>query len=386
MAEREDPMKTRGRASSREIREELDRTRASLDRAFDALGSKLTPAQLFWDGLGIFRSGAGSAVSRAMHLAQQHPLPASVIGLGVGWLLIENSRANRGHGSYEGTSAEQFGAGYGTSRPGTWAGTPAEQGEYAGGVYGRAEYAPGQYPSAAGAYGSPVGMGAEHEGRGPVERVRETAGEAVHRAGEAASRAGERVTETADAVKEKAARAATSAKEQAARAAGTVRESASQAVGTVRHQAAQTAEAVRHGAARVGEQARNTARRASGEFDHLLREEPLAVGLGALAVGVLAGLMLPATRREDEMLGEVRDRKVDRAREAAREALDRGKQAARTVVDRTKETMKETVREEVDRNQLHPREVAERIVGGQGQQQGQPGQQPQKPGQPGPTV
>ncbi|HEY7512574.1 MAG TPA: hypothetical protein VIG50_20095 [Vicinamibacteria bacterium] len=361
-------MRNRGRASSHEIREELDRTRASLDRAFGALGAKLTPASLFWDGMGVFRSGAGSAISRAMHLAQQHPLPASVIGLGVGWLLIENARSGRADGTYEGTPAEQYGGGYGSARPGTWAGTPVEQGEFAG----------GRYPSAAAGYsGGDAAGGAGYETGGPVARVKETAGEAVHRAGEMASRAGERVTETAESVKEGAARAASTVKEQASRAAGTVREQAAQAVGTVREQAAETAEAVRAGASRAGERARRTARRAGGEFDRLLREEPLAVGLGALAVGVLAGLMLPATRREDEMLGEARDRKVDRAREAAREALDRGKQVARTAVDRAKETVKE----EVERQQLTPRAVAERVVGGQGQQAPPPGT-----GQPGPTV
>jgi ElaB/YqjD/DUF883 family membrane-anchored ribosome-binding protein len=313
-------------ASSTEIRAELDRTRASLDRAFDALGSRLTPSRLLWDGIGVFREGASAGISRAMQMAQEHPLPATVIGLGVGWLLLENARSGRRAGTYAGTPAEES-RGHARGRYGTYPGTPAEAEESIGG-------------------GS---------------------------AGEVAGRAGGRVTETAEAVKERAGRAAETVKDQASRAAGAVREQATHAASAVREQTAQAAGAVRDQASRVRAQARHTARRASGEFDRLLHEQPLAVGLGAMAVGVLAGLLLPATRREDEVMGELRDRKLDRAREAARETLEKGRRVARTAV----ESAARTAREEAERQQLTPRAVAERVVGGQPQAPaGQPGPPP----------
>ena len=342
MAEREDPMSDRGRGSRpREIRAELDRTRASLDRAFDALGSRLTPSSLLWDGIGVFRDGASAGVSRAMHMAQQHPLPACVIGIGVGWLLLENARSGRGDGTYRGTPAEEAEGGYASGRYGTYPGTPAEAEEF-------------------------IAAGYSTEPGGSA--IRQTAGSAAHKVGEVASRAGERVSETAEAVKEKAGavkekagRAADTVKEQASHAVGAVRQQTSQAVETVREKTAQTAEAVKTKASRVGQQARRTAQRATSEFDHLLREQPLVVGLGAMAVGVLAGLLLPATRREDEALGEVRDRKLDQARSAARETLEKGKQVARTAVD----SVKQTVKEEAERQQLTPRAVVDRVVGAQ---------------------
>jgi len=285
MAEREDPMSDRGRGSRpREIRAELDRTRASLDRAFDALGSRLTPSSLLWDGMGVFRDGASAGVSRAVQMAQQHPLPACVIGIGVGWLLLENARSGGGEGAYPGT--------------------PAEAEEFMA-----------------------AGYSTEHGG--------------------------------GSAVREKAGRAAETVKEQASQAAGAVRQQTSQAVETVRERTAQTAEAVKSRASRAGQQARHTAQRASSEFDHLLREQPLVVGLGAMAVGVLAGLLLPATRREDEAMGEARDRKLDQARSAARETLEKGKQVARTAV----ESAKRTAKDEAERQQLTPRAVVDRVVG-----------------------
>jgi ElaB/YqjD/DUF883 family membrane-anchored ribosome-binding protein len=332
-------MSQRGRTSSREIRAELDRTRASLDRAFDALGSRLTPSRLLWDGIGVFRDGATAGVSRAMQMAQEHPLPATVIGIGVGWLLLENARSSRG--VYQGTPAEQADGGYATGRQGTYPGTPAEAEAFKGEAFGEPR----------------------------VSGVREAASGAVHKVGEVAERAGERVSETADAVKEKAGRAAETVKEQASRAAESVKEQASHAVGTVREQAVHTAEAVKTRASRVGQQARQTARRASSAFDDLLRERPLALGLGAMAVGVLAGLLLPATRREDEVLGEARDRKLDAARQAARETLEKGKHVARTAV----ESARQTVKEEAERQQITPRAVVDRVVGGA---PGQPGQPP----------
>jgi ElaB/YqjD/DUF883 family membrane-anchored ribosome-binding protein len=327
-------MTQRDRGSKpREIRAELDRTRASLDRAFDALGSRLTPSSLLWDGIGVFRDGASAGVSRAMQMAQQHPLPACVIGIGVGWLLLENARSGRGDGTYRGTPAEQAAGGYASGRYGTYPGTPAEAEEFI----------------AAGYSVEPSGGSA----------VRQPVAGAVQKAGEVASRAGERVSETAEAVKEKAGRAAETVKEQASQAAGAVRQQTAQAVDTVREQAAHTAEAVKTRASRVGQQARQTAQRAGSEFDHLLREQPLVVGLGAMAVGVLAGLLLPSTRREDEVLGEVRDRKLDAARTAARETLEKGKQVARTAV----ESARQTVKEEAERQQLTPRAVVDRVVG-----------------------
>jgi hypothetical protein len=72
-----------------------------------------------------------------------------------------------------------------------------------------------------------------------------------------------------------------------------------------------------------------------------IEERPLAVGLAALAVGALAGVALPATRREDRLLGETRDDFLLTAREAGRNALDKSKEAAREAVERVKESARE---------------------------------------------
>jgi hypothetical protein len=72
-----------------------------------------------------------------------------------------------------------------------------------------------------------------------------------------------------------------------------------------------------------------------------IEERPLAVGVAALAIGLLAGVALPATRREDRLLGDARDDLLDSAREAGRDALEKGKEVAWSAVERVKESVRE---------------------------------------------
>ena len=55
----------------------------------------------------------------------------------------------------------------------------------------------------------------------------------------------------------------------------------------------------------------------------------LGLVLGGVAVGLMAGLLLPSTRIEDERMGEISDRVVDAAKETATDALESSKQVVR---------------------------------------------------------
>src|SRR5215218_5776268 len=44
-------------------------------------------------------------------------------------------------------------------------------------------------------------------------------------------------------------------------------------------------------------------------------ENPLGLAAGAVAVGFLAGMLIPATRVEDQKLGQLSDEVIDRAKE-----------------------------------------------------------------------
>ena len=81
-----------------------------------------------------------------------------------------------------------------------------------------------------------------------------------------------------------------------------------------------------------GEEVRYRAQRGAGA----LRDNPLALALGAAAAGALLGLLIPSTAAEDERLGAVGDTLRAKARETGEEALSRGQQVAEDVSEATR--------------------------------------------------
>jgi hypothetical protein len=71
----------------------------------------------------------------------------------------------------------------------------------------------------------------------------------------------------------------------------------------------------------------------------LSKQNPLGLGIAAVAVGFVVGTLLPSTDMEDERLGEMSDQVGEKAREAGQEALERGKDVAREAVESAKETV-----------------------------------------------
>jgi gas vesicle protein len=72
---------------------------------------------------------------------------------------------------------------------------------------------------------------------------------------------------------------------------------------------------------------------------------PLGLAIGSAAIGFLAGMIIPETQKEHEVLGEMADTVKDQVRDTASEAVDRGKQVAQEVAEQTKETAKESTQQ-----------------------------------------
>jgi len=102
------------------------------------------------------------------------------------------------------------------------------------------------------------------------------------------------------------------------------------------------------------EQVKHQARRAKS----VAQENPLGLAVGAIAVGFLAGMLIPATRVEDEKLGTVSDDVVDRIKETGQEALERGKQVAQDAAETAKESGQEHASELKSTAQDHAQEAA----------------------------
>jgi len=73
---------------------------------------------------------------------------------------------------------------------------------------------------------------------------------------------------------------------------------------------------------RVVRRAGHEFERAEAGFERTMRENPLALGAVALAVGAAVGLSLPHTAKEDELMGQAKDRLFDRAEDVAHGVLE----------------------------------------------------------------
>src|SRR5215208_2551218 len=84
------------------------------------------------------------------------------------------------------------------------------------------------------------------------------------------------------------------------------------------------------------------ARRAAG----VAQENPLGLAVGAVAVGFVAGMVIPSTKIEDEKIGPLADDMKEKAKETGQEAMERGKEVARQATESAKETVQEAGREQ----------------------------------------
>jgi uncharacterized protein DUF3618 len=82
---------------------------------------------------------------------------------------------------------------------------------------------------------------------------------------------------------------------------------------------------------------KHNARKAAG----IAQENPLGLAIGSVAVGFLAGMLIPGTRVEDEKLGPVADDVKEKVKETGQEALERGKQVAGEAAQAAKDTAQE---------------------------------------------
>jgi hypothetical protein len=89
----------------------------------------------------------------------------------------------------------------------------------------------------------------------------------------------------------------------------------------------------------------------------IAQENPLGLAVGGIAVGVLAGLMVPSSRVEDEKLGPM----ADQVKDAGQEALDRGKEVAQQAAVSAKETAQQASREHAEELKNSAQERAQTV-------------------------
>jgi hypothetical protein len=321
-----------GGRSSREIRSEIDRTRSDMDETFAALDAKLTPKEIGLELWSLFKGGSSTGANKLWQVTREHPMPAAVIGLGLGWLMVESSRKSESDqydGRYRDYGQGSYRQGYASSN---------REGFYTGSDFDEE-----------------TGSGALSAAK---DKVKDVAGSARH----ALSNAGDKVSD----------------------ASGWTKEHASELGNQVSAKATD-----------LKYTAKRQVRRAKTGFWQTMEANPLMVGAATLALGVIAGLAIPSTDKEDELMGDTRDHLFDEVKEAGQQALDKGKHVAEAVADKVKEEARNqgltaegvadkvknvareatnTVKEEAQRQNLVPDALSGQQGGQQPQAQGQ--QQP----------
>ncbi len=81
----------------------------------------------------------------------------------------------------------------------------------------------------------------------------------------------------------------------------------------------------REKAERAAETSRKTAKQAAKKTTQTVHENPLAALIGGLAIGAIAAAMLPRSRKEVELVGDVSKKIRDTAANAAKTARDTAK-------------------------------------------------------------
>src|SRR5690242_5685631 len=292
-------------ASSDEIQSDIRGTRRDMDQTLDQLGERLHPRHLLDDVLDLFRNTPEGSASRnqltrtskrvgrtvAAEL-KEHPLPALLVGAGLLWWIIDaNTDDDNGEADAELRERRRF------ERVRTTPGALAMP------------YPPPYEPH--------VGYDKPYSGRMIEESSRGTGRSIKDKAADIASATSDTIVGAASTVGEGISDAASSVGETMSDAASAVGDKMADAGRSARTYSARGAQAVSRHASMLGDRFRE----ASDEY-------PLAVGGAFLAAGLLAGLLLPRTEKEDEWMGEASDELKEQTRLKAEQLAQHGKEAA----------------------------------------------------------
>jgi ElaB/YqjD/DUF883 family membrane-anchored ribosome-binding protein len=246
--------------------------------------------------------GAGATIVETIRL---NPIPAAITGIGLGWLIMSIRRQNDvtpQYGTYGGSSVDRF------------ASTTDE--------FGQNNFATSGYSA----------RGSEASSR--IDAAKGKLGEVKDSVASHAS-------DIASTVSDKASGLASSVSDKASGLASSVSDKASGLAQTVGTRASDIAHTVGDKATELGSQAKDTAQSAVRATGTYITDNPLAAGAIAVLLGVGVGLLVPATEKENQLLGETRDRLKDQAAEQLHQVADKVTNVAQTAFDSAKQSVKD---------------------------------------------
>lgn len=308
------------------IRARMAQTRTEMGETLDALQTKLAPERLAQETQEKVKEVTLRKVEEMTHTitnkantwresvvetVKENPLPAALVGIGLGWLLIEGSRKPAlNETSYY----------------------------YPVRSYDRPSRTEPYDPHQAGVVDRAQTAIAEN-----MENIQDKVSDAAHRVKE-------EVAQNTENLQAKANEVIGHIQNTAGELSHTVEEKASEIGESVQNRTRELStnlqEGVRDQANYLAEQTRYQSQRAGETVQNVFQENPLAVGAVAMATGLAIGFMFPITQKEQDLMGDTRDRLVDQAQTTAKQTLDKVEQVAGEAYQAAKETVSAEIEEQ----------------------------------------
>ena len=268
-----------GSAELENIRDGIGNTRERMSQTIDEIGDRLNPGHIKAQVKQNLRDATiGRAENMARHAADRvsdtrtgmmdtirdNPIPAAMVGIGLGWLMWNGKR----EGSH---------------------GQTRDYRDY------RDDWYLGERDTATAERMRARFGGVESEGRGRMDHLKDEASNLTDHAEGMLSDAADRTRDAVDRTQEALSGATDRAQDLAVE---------------------------------MADHARYRAHRVEDRFQEGIHENPLAMGAAAIAIGLAAGLSVPSTRAESQLMGRSRDQVMGRMRGMAEGQSDQTRSSA----------------------------------------------------------
>jgi hypothetical protein len=348
--------------SSDQISDEIESTRSRMDETLDELGDRLNPRRIIDDVMDYFTgpsrsSGAkSSATARVSESASEfgqnlgrtvrdNPVPTVLIGAGLAWLAFglghDDSKEDRPRRRSK--RDRYFVDEYDDDDEGYMADddyvlqTGFAEHQHEGNEHELVP--PESYMISSKELDDPsMWEKTKQAASGAVDSVTGAAASVGEAIGDATSATASGISSAASSVASSAASGASAAGTATSDAAAAAYRSSRRAGRDAYRYGSRMGRRAGRGVSRQGhnlsESVSDLAAKASDKYQHASELYPLAVGAGCMALGMLAGLVVPRTRREDQWMGKASDDLMDDAYEAGEQLVQRGQRVVSETIDK----------------------------------------------------
>ena len=126
----------------------------------------------------------------------------------------------------------------------------------------------------------------------------------------------------------------TATRQQFAKTTETAKETVNRTTDKVKETADRAADALHETVNKTSDIAQSQVKQVRDGFNQLLEEQPLILGAVGLAVGAMIGAAFPSTEQEDRLVGEIRDKTLNKGKELGAQAYEKGSELAKQNIER----------------------------------------------------